>query len=97
MANRGVFKFRHADSNPETDQARPKEEHRAERGEAFRPVRLLSGVESQHCRRRRRTVAPDGLSITYADISKAEQLLNYVPKTNFKQGITKFKNWLETQ
>lgn len=61
MANRGVFKFRHADSNPETDQARPKEEHRAERGEAFRPVRLLSGVESQHCRRRRRTVAPDGL------------------------------------
>lgn len=35
--------------------------------------------------------------ITYADISKAEQLLNYVPKTNFKQGITKFKNWLETQ
>lgn len=35
--------------------------------------------------------------ITYADISKAEQLLNYVPKTNFKQGITKFKNRLETQ
>jgi len=35
--------------------------------------------------------------ITYADISKPEQLLNYVPKTNFKQGITKFKNWLETQ
>ena len=35
--------------------------------------------------------------ITYADISKAEQLLNYVPKTNFKQGITKFKNWLETK
>ena len=35
--------------------------------------------------------------ITYADISKAEQLLYYVPKTNFKQGITKFKNWLETQ
>ena len=35
--------------------------------------------------------------ITYADISKPEQLLNYVPKTNFKQGIPKFKNWLETQ
>lgn len=34
---------------------------------------------------------------TYADISKAEHLLNYAPKTNFKQGITKFKNWLETQ
>ena len=34
---------------------------------------------------------------TYADISKAEHLLNYAPKSNFKQGITKFKNWLETQ
>lgn len=35
--------------------------------------------------------------ITFADISKAEQLLNYFPKTNFKQGIINFKNWLEKQ
>ncbi|CAN5190053.1 GDP-mannose 4,6-dehydratase [soil metagenome] len=35
--------------------------------------------------------------ITFADIFKAEQLLNYVPRTNFKQGIVKFKNWLEMQ
>lgn len=35
--------------------------------------------------------------ITFADISKAEQLLNYTPRTNFKQGIVNFKNWLETQ
>ena len=35
--------------------------------------------------------------ITFADISKAEQLLNYIPKTNFKQGIANFKNWLVQQ
>jgi UDP-glucuronate 4-epimerase len=35
--------------------------------------------------------------ITFAGISKAEQLLNYIPKTNFKQGIANFKNWLVQQ
>jgi len=35
--------------------------------------------------------------ITFADISKAEQLLNYMPKTNFKEGIINFKNWLTAQ
>ena len=29
--------------------------------------------------------------ITFADIFKAEQLLNYAPKTNFKTGITILK------
>ncbi|MES2430034.1 MAG: NAD-dependent epimerase/dehydratase family protein [Bacteroidota bacterium] len=35
--------------------------------------------------------------ITFADISKAQQLLNYIPKTNFKEGIINFKNWLTAQ
>lgn len=35
--------------------------------------------------------------ITFADISKAEQLLNYMPTTNFKEGIINFKNWLTAQ
>jgi UDP-glucuronate 4-epimerase len=35
--------------------------------------------------------------ITFADISKAEQLLNYNPKTSFKEGIKQFKEWLQTQ
>ncbi len=32
--------------------------------------------------------------ITFADISKAQQLLNYMPKTNFREGVINFKNWL---
>lgn len=31
---------------------------------------------------------------TYADISKAEKLLGYKPKTTFEQGIQKFVDWI---
>jgi UDP-glucuronate 4-epimerase len=30
---------------------------------------------------------------TYADISKANELLNYIPKFSFEEGINKFINW----
>ncbi|MEO8414729.1 MAG: GDP-mannose 4,6-dehydratase [Ginsengibacter sp.] len=35
--------------------------------------------------------------ITYADISKAQQLLNYMPKTDFKTGVEQFRDWLIAQ
>ena len=33
--------------------------------------------------------------VTFADISKAHQLLNYAPQINFHQGILNFKDWLQ--
>ena len=33
------------------------------------------------------------VNITYADISKAKEMLNYDPKTPFKEGIEKFVKW----
>jgi len=39
---------------------------------------------------------PGDVSITYADINKAQQLLNYAPKTDFKTGVEKFRDWLLT-
>ncbi len=36
---------------------------------------------------------PGDVPITYADITKARQLLNYNAKTNFEEGIIKFKDW----
>lgn len=38
---------------------------------------------------------PGDVPQTYADISKANKLLGYAPTTTFKEGITKFKNWME--
>lgn len=35
------------------------------------------------------------VTITYADISKAEKLLNYKPKTNIEEGIDKFIQWFD--
>ena len=37
---------------------------------------------------------PGDVSLTYADISKAQRLLNYHPETSFKSGVEKFKEWL---
>lgn len=36
---------------------------------------------------------PGDVNKTYADISKAKELLGYNPKTNFKEGIINFVNW----
>jgi UDP-glucuronate 4-epimerase len=36
---------------------------------------------------------PGDVPITYADISKAQALLNYAPTTNIEQGIEKFVQW----
>lgn len=37
---------------------------------------------------------PGDVPQTYADISKAQQLLNYQPQTIFKDGIRAFKKWM---
>jgi UDP-glucuronate 4-epimerase len=41
---------------------------------------------------------PGDVPLTYADISKARDLLNYRPHTQIAQGIPKFVDWfLESQ
>ena len=35
------------------------------------------------------------MKITCADISKAEQLFNYFPKTSFEEGIENFIKWFK--
>lgn len=39
---------------------------------------------------------PGDVDRTYADISKAKQLLNYEPQTSFKEGIKKFVEWYKS-
>lgn len=36
---------------------------------------------------------PGDVEVTYADISKAEKLLGYKPKTKIEEGLTQFWNW----
>ena len=42
------------------------------------------------------SMQPGDVNTTYADISKAQQLLGYEPKTSFKEGLTKFVEWYKT-
>jgi len=41
----------------------------------------------------RREMQPGDVNRTYADITKAKQLINYMPKTSFREGIQKFVSW----
>ncbi len=38
---------------------------------------------------------PGDVEQTYADISKSKKTLGYNPKTNFKEGVSKFVDWLK--
>ncbi len=41
----------------------------------------------------RKPLQPGDVPITYADISKAKELLNYNPQTQIEQGLEKFATW----
>lgn len=41
----------------------------------------------------RKPMQPGDVNRTYADITKAKQLIGYAPKTSFKEGIQNFVNW----
>ena len=38
---------------------------------------------------------PGDVNKTFADISKAKELLNFTPKTSLKEGLVEFKKWFE--
>jgi UDP-glucuronate 4-epimerase len=40
---------------------------------------------------------PGDVPITFSDISKAKELLNYLPNTSLKDGVIRFKEWFENQ
>ena len=43
----------------------------------------------------RQPMQPGDVPVTYADISKAERILNYDPQTKIEQGIPKFVEWFK--
>ncbi len=45
----------------------------------------------------RQPMQPGDVPITFADISKAKQLLNYDPSTKIEEGIPKFVEWFQNQ
>ncbi|SET38648.1 GDP-mannose 4,6-dehydratase [Hymenobacter actinosclerus] len=67
------------------------------------PVALLELIAAvgravgREPRLERHPMQPGDVDITYADISRARQLLGYAPKTNLDQGLRAFVDWLVDQ
>jgi UDP-glucuronate 4-epimerase len=60
-------------------------------------VKMLSNRLNKHPVIKQMPDQPGDVPITYADVTKAKNLLGYSPKTDIVQGIEKFCAWLKAQ
>lgn len=56
-------------------------------------VSTIEDVMGKKAKIKRLPMQPGDVKVTYADISKAKDILGYNPSTNFRDGIEKFINW----
>ena len=68
----------------------------SETTELSRLIELLEESLEKKAIINRQPMQPGDVPITYADISKARQLLNYNPQTKLEQGIPKFVEWFKS-
>ncbi len=57
-------------------------------------VEILERVFQKKAKLKRLPSQAGDVELTYADISKAKNLLQYAPSVSFKQGIEKFASWM---
>lgn len=60
-------------------------------------IRLLEKVLEKKAVINKLPEQPGEVSITYADISKAQRMLKYAPQTSLKNGLLKFARWFNDQ
>lgn len=65
--------------------------------ELLEMIRLLEGRMQSRAIINWQDEQPGDVNQTYADISKASELLNYQPKVSFEEGIQEFVEWKESQ
>jgi UDP-glucuronate 4-epimerase len=58
-----------------------------------RLIELIAGTLGKPARIERLPVQPGDVPLTYADVSKAQRLLGYVPTTPIEEGIRRFVAW----
>ena len=59
-------------------------------------IRTIEKVLNKQAKIERLPMQPGDVNKTVSDISKAQKLLNYEPKTTFEEGIKKFVEWKRT-
>lgn len=68
----------------------------SETTELKRLIELLEGSLDMHAEIDRQPMQPGDVPTTFADISKAQRLLNYNPTTKIEDGIPKFVEWFRS-
>lgn len=68
----------------------------SETTELSRLIELIESSLGQKAVIDRHPMQPGDVPVTYADISKARQMLNYNPTTRIEQGIEKFAAWFKS-
>ncbi len=58
-------------------------------------IALLEEITGKTAKINQMGMQPGDVEITYADISKAQKMLGYEPKTSFKNGLTRFVEWYQ--
>lgn len=58
-------------------------------------IDLIEETTGRKFIRQYREMQDGDVNLTYADISKAGQLLGYDPRTKIREGLIRFKNWFE--
>lgn len=64
--------------------------------ELLRLIELLEGSLGKKAIIDRQPMQPGDVPLTYADITKAKELLGYDPKTKIEEGIPKFVEWFKS-
>lgn len=60
-------------------------------------VEIIEKNLGKNAIRSQREMQPGDVDITYADISKAQRVLNYQPRTSIEEGISKFTEWYKNE
>ena len=58
-------------------------------------LRVIENALNKKACKKKLPMQPGDVNRTYADISKAKNVLGYNPKTEFKEGIKKFTEWIK--
>ncbi|GAF03981.1 GDP-mannose 4,6-dehydratase [Saccharicrinis fermentans] len=59
-------------------------------------IKTIAEVTNQKLTIEQLPMQPGDVDITFADISKAQRMIGYEPKTSLKEGLTAFKEWYLT-
>ena len=57
-------------------------------------IETIETVVGKQAKIKRLPMQPGDVTITYADVSKAREMLAYAPSMDFEEGVRRFYEWM---